>query len=105
MVADEVDGDGGKKGVDRGLSAKGGASVVGLEQAILGDGLGEVWISCRKGDEAENAGPVVLDECVDIVEFIAIAEFGDGEALGVFAGRGLTWNDGKTRLAGRSVSA
>ena len=110
VIADEVDGDGGKKGVDRGLSAKAGASVVGLEQAILGDGLGEVWVSCREGDEAKNTGPVGLDESVDVVKLVAWPDFvagvdGDGEALGVFAGRGLTWNDGKTRLAGRSVKA
>ena len=40
VVADEVDGDGGEPGADGAVSTETVAGVVGLEEAILGDGLG-----------------------------------------------------------------
>ena len=61
------EGDGGEPGVDVGVAAEGVAGVVGLEEAVLGDGLGEVRVVGRKGDEAEDARAVGADQGVDVV--------------------------------------
>jgi hypothetical protein len=41
LVADEIDGDAGEPGAYGAVPAEAGAAVVGLEEAVLGDGLGE----------------------------------------------------------------
>ncbi len=68
LVADEIDGDAGEPGVDGAVAAEAVAGVVGLEEAVLGDGLGEVGVTDGEGDEAEQPGPVGADQGLHVVE-------------------------------------
>ena len=68
VVADEVDGDGGEPGADGAVAAEAVAGVVGLEEAVLGDGLGEVRVADGEGDEAQEAWPVGADQGIHVVQ-------------------------------------
>ena len=94
VIADEVDRDGSKKGVDRGIATEAGTGVVRLEQTILSDGLGKIWISSREGDETKDTGPVRFDKSVDVIEFV------DGDALWSVASSGLTLDERRDEAGG-----
>ncbi len=68
LVADEVDGDGGEPGADGAVAAEAVAGVVGLEEAVLGDGLGEVCVADGERDKAKEAGPVGADQGLHVVQ-------------------------------------
>ena len=68
LIADEVDGDAGEPGADGAVAAEAVAGVVGLEEAILGDGLGEVGVAEGEGDEAQEPRPVGADQGVHVVQ-------------------------------------
>ena len=80
LVADEIDGDAGEPGADGAVAAEAVAGVVGLEEAVLGDGLGEVGVAEGEGDEAEETRPVGPDQGLDVVQL-------RGGALGGWNGR------------------
>lgn len=69
VIANEIDRDAGEPGIEACVSAEGSTCIVGFEQAVLGDGLGEVGIARGVGDEAEDARPVGSDQRIDVVEF------------------------------------
>ena len=58
MVAHQVGGDMGQPGVHPAVAAERVPSVVGLQQAILHDGLGHVLIAKGISDKPQQAGPV-----------------------------------------------
>jgi hypothetical protein len=78
VVADEVDGDGGEPGADGAVAAETVAGVVGLEEAILSDGLGQVSVTDGEGYEAEEAGAVGADQGLHVVQLRGGA-LGSGE--------------------------
>ena len=68
LVADEIDGDAGEPGADGAVAAETIAGVVSLEEAVLGDGLGQVGVAELEGDKAQQPGPVGSDQGIHVVQ-------------------------------------
>ena len=68
LIANEIDSNAGEPGAYGAVATEARATVIGLQEAVLGDGFGEVRISDGEGDETEQARPVCPDKGIDVVQ-------------------------------------
>ena len=70
LVADQVDSDARKPGVDGAIAAEGGTSVVGLQQAVLHDAVREILVADGVDDEPQQPSAVDAIESLDVVNSV-----------------------------------